>query len=64
VRKKGGEEPDLSASLRLCTSMDMIHLSKYSGLSTGKLLAKLSLRCHSFAGSSSVLVADTLVEGP
>jgi hypothetical protein len=44
--------------------MDTIHLSKYPSSSIGKLLVRLSLRCYSFAGSSSVLVADTLVEGP
>jgi hypothetical protein len=64
VRRKCGGEPDLSASLRPCTSMDMIHLSKYPGSSSGKLLVKLSLHFYSFTGSSSVLVAGTLVEGP
>jgi hypothetical protein len=39
-------------------------LSKYPGSSLGKLLVKLSLHCYSFMASSSVLVADTLVEGP
>jgi hypothetical protein len=64
VRNKCGEEPDLWASLRLCTSTDTIHLSKYPGSSLGKLLVKLSLHCFSFTGSSSVRVADTLIEGP
>jgi hypothetical protein len=45
-------------------SMVTIHFSKYLGSSTSKLLVKLSSRCYSFMGSSSVLVADTLVEGP
>jgi hypothetical protein len=43
---------------------DMIHLSKYLGSSLGKLLVKLSLRCYSFMGSSSVIVVDILVECP
>jgi hypothetical protein len=64
MRRKCGGEPDLSVSLRPCTSTDTIHLSKYPGSSTGEFLVKLSLRCYSFAGSSSIIVADTLVDGP
>jgi hypothetical protein len=50
VRRKGGEDLDLSASLRFCTSMDTIHLSKYPSSSIGKFLVKLSLSCYSFCG--------------
>jgi hypothetical protein len=64
VRRKCGEEPDLSASLLPCTLIDTIHLSMYLGSSTYELLVKLSLHCYSFAGSRSVPVVDTLVEGP
>jgi hypothetical protein len=64
VRRNCGEELDLLASLRPCTSTDSIHLSKYLGSSLCKLLVKLYLRCYSFMGSSSVLVANTLVEDP
>jgi hypothetical protein len=64
VRRKCGRESDLSASLQPCTSMNTIHLSKYPSSSIGEFLVKLSLRYYSFAGPSSVLVANTLVEGP
>jgi hypothetical protein len=64
VRRKCGGEPDLSASLRLCTSTGMIHSIKYLGSSLSKLLVKLSLCSYLFTASSSVLVADTLVKGP
>jgi hypothetical protein len=64
VRKKCGEEPELSATLQPCTSMDTIRLTKYQGSSIGEFLVKLSLCYYSFVVSSSVLVADTLVEGP
>ena len=47
-----------------CTSTGMNHLSKYLSLSFGYVLGKVIPYCHSFAGSSSVLVTDTLVEGP
>ena len=47
-----------------CTSTGMNHLSKYLSLSFGYVLGKVILFCYSFAGSSSVLVTDTLVEGP
>ena len=30
MRKEFGEEPDMSASLRPCTSMDMVHLEYIS----------------------------------
>ena len=40
------------------------HLSKYLSLSFGYVLGKVIPYCYSFAGSSSVLVMDTLVEGP
>jgi hypothetical protein len=64
VRRKCGGEPDLLASLRPCTSMDTIHLSKYPSSSIGGFLIKLFLCYYSFAVSSFVLVAHTLVEGP
>jgi hypothetical protein len=64
VRRKCGEELDLSASLQPCTSMDTIHLSKHPGSSIGKHLVKLYSCCYSFAGSPFVLIADALVEGP
>ena len=47
-----------------CTSTSTNHLSKYMSLSFGYGLGKVILCCYSFAGSSSVLVTDTLVEGP
>ena len=47
-----------------CTSTGTNHLSKYLSLSFGYILGKVILFCYSFAGSSSVLVTDTLVEGP
>jgi hypothetical protein len=64
VRRKCGGEPDLSGSLRPCTLMDTIHLRKYPSSSIGEFLVKLSLCYYSFAGSLSILVADTLVEPP
>jgi hypothetical protein len=64
VRRKCGGEPDFSASLQLVPRTDRKHLSKYPGSSLGKLLVKLCLRCYSFMGSSSVLIADILVECP
>jgi hypothetical protein len=42
--------------------MEIIHLSKYLSSSIGEFLVKLSLCYYSFSSSSSVLVADTLVE--
>ena len=45
-------------------STGMNHLSKYLSLSFGYVLGKVIPCCYSFAGSSSVLVIDTLVEGP
>ena len=60
-----GEELDLSVSLfYLVSSSGILHLSKYMSLSFGYGLGKVILCCYSFAGSSSVLVTDTLVEGP
>ena len=47
-----------------CTSTGMNHLSKYLSLSFGYVLGKVILCCYSFAGSSSILVTDTLVEDP
>ena len=47
-----------------CTSTGANHLSKYLSLSFGYVLGKVILCCYSFACSSSVLVTDTLVEGP
>ena len=47
-----------------CTSTGTKHLSKYLSLSFGYVLGKVIPCCYSFAGSSSVLVTDTLVEGP
>ena len=47
-----------------CTSTGTNHLSKYLSLYFGYVLGKVILCCYSFAGSSSVLVTDTLVEGP
>jgi hypothetical protein len=48
-----------------CILSDMNHLSKYLTLSNVvKFLVKLFSCCYSFAGSSSVLVADALVERP
>ena len=47
-----------------CTSTGMNHLSKYLSLSFGCVLGKVIPCCYSFAGSSSVLETDTLVEGP
>jgi hypothetical protein len=47
-----------------CTSLDTKRLSKYPSLSIViKFLASLFSCYYLFAGSSSVLVADTLVEG-
>ena len=45
-------------------SIGMNHLSKYLSLSFGYVLGKVIPCCYSFAGSSSVLMIDTLVEGP
>ena len=64
MRKEFGEEPDLSVSLRLCTSTDTVHLEYISGFFYLVSSSKVILFFHSFAGSSSVLVADTLEEGP
>ena len=64
MRKEFGEEPDLSASLWLCTSMDTVHLEYISGFFYLVSSSKVILCSHSFTGSSSVLVADTLEEGP
>jgi hypothetical protein len=64
VRRKCRGELDLSASFQPCILMDTIHLSKYPSSPIGEFLVKLSLCHYFFAGSSSVLVADTLVEGP
>ena len=47
-----------------CTSTGTNHLSKYLSLSFGYVLGKVIPCCYSFVGSSSVLVTDTLVEGP
>ena len=47
-----------------CTSTGTNHLSKYLSLSFGYVLGKVIPCCYSFAGLSSVLVMDTLVEGP
>ena len=47
-----------------CSSTGTNHLSKYLSLSFGYVLGKVILCCYSFAGSSSVFVTDTLVEGP
>ena len=54
----------LSASFFGFTSTGANHLSKYLSLSFGYVLGKVILCCYSFAGSSSILVTDTLVEGP
>ena len=62
--EKCGGVPGLSASF-FCLYLDRYdHLSKYLSLSFGYVLGKVILCCYSFAGSSSVLVTDTLVEGP
>ena len=46
MRKEFGEEPDLSASLRLCTSTDMVYLEYISGffysLSSSKVILLFS----------------------
>jgi hypothetical protein len=48
-----------------CTSSDTNHLSKYLSLSIVVMfLVGLFFCYYLFAGSSSVLVADTLVEDP
>jgi hypothetical protein len=48
-----------------CTLSDTNHLSRYPSLSkVVKFLVELFSCCYSFVGSSSVLVADALVEGP
>ena len=47
-----------------CTLAGTKHLSKYLSLSFGYVLGKVILCCYSFAGSSSVFVTDSLVEGP
>ena len=47
-----------------CTSSGTNHLSMYRSLSFGYVLGKVILCCYLFAGSLSVLVMDTLVEGP
>ena len=62
--EKCGEEPDLSASLLPCTSSGMKHLFEYLSYLCGFVLGKVILCCYLFAGSLSVLVMDTLVEGP
>jgi hypothetical protein len=63
--EKRGEEPNVSASLLPCTSSDTYHLSKYPSLSiVVKYLASIFSCCYSFEGSSSVLIADALIEGP
>ena len=46
------------------TSTGANHLSKYLSLSFGYVLGKVILCCYSFAGSSSILTTDTLVEVP
>jgi hypothetical protein len=57
--------PGLSATFFACTSSDTNHFSKYPSLSkVVKFLVELFSCCYSFARSSSVLVADDLVEGP
>ena len=47
-----------------CTLTGTNHMSKYLSLSFGYILGKVILCCYSFAGSLSVFVTDTLVEGP
>ena len=47
-----------------CTSTGTNHLNKYLSLSFGYVLGKVIPCCYSFAGSTSVLAMDTLVEGP
>ena len=66
MRKECGEGPDLSVSLRLCTSTDTVCLEYISGFfyRISVVLAKLFLCSHSFVSSLSILVADTLEEGP
>ena len=54
----------LVAMLLSCTSSGMKHLFEYLSYLCGFVLGKVILCCYSFAGSSSVLVTDTLAEGP
>ena len=64
VRKEFGEELDLSASLRPRTSTDTVYLEYISGFFYLVSSSKVILLFSFVRGSSSVLVADTLEEGP
>ena len=64
MRRSGEECRACRHPSSACTLTGMNYLSKYLSLSFGYVLGKVIPCCYSFAGSSSVLVMDTLVEGP
>ena len=64
MRRSGEECRACRHPSSACTSIGANHLSKYLSLAFGYVLGKVIPYCYSFAGSSSVLVTDTLVEGP
>ena len=62
--EKCGGVPGLSASF-FCLYLDRYEsFDMYQSFSFGYALGKVIPCCYSFADSSSVLVTDTLVEGP
>ena len=64
MRRSGEECRACRHHSSTCISTGMNRFSKYLSLSFGYVLGKVILCCYLFAGSSSVLVTDTLVEGP
>ena len=64
MRRSGEECQACRHPSSSCTSIGANHLSKYLSLSFVYVVGKVILCCYLFAGSSFVLVTDTLVEGP